>query len=105
MPDLHQHPTEHPLVHEDHHLRSCATLSSLYVASPGLDQAVCLQLWRPQWYQFVTSAFFHISFSHISNNIFFLYIFGRIGEPCLIAELWSFADLVSSASVVCLNHF
>ena len=35
---------------------------------------------RPQWYQFVTSLFLHANWAHISGNLFFLYIFGKLIE-------------------------
>ncbi|CAK9236561.1 unnamed protein product [Sphagnum troendelagicum] len=34
----------------------------------------------PQWYQFITSTFCHVSWSHLSSNLFFLYIFGKLVE-------------------------
>ncbi|CAI5461734.1 unnamed protein product [Closterium sp. Yama58-4] len=34
----------------------------------------------PRWYQFVTSTFCHAGWSHLSSNLFFLYIFGRLVE-------------------------
>ncbi|PPS45079.1 rhomboid family intramembrane serine protease [Chroococcidiopsis sp. TS-821] len=34
----------------------------------------------PAWYQFFTSMFCHANWAHISGNLFFLYIFGRIVE-------------------------
>ena len=35
---------------------------------------------RPQWWQWVTSIFCHANWSHLSGNIFFLYVFGKIVE-------------------------
>ncbi|KAH9604967.1 hypothetical protein KSS87_001784 [Heliosperma pusillum] len=35
---------------------------------------------RPAWYQFVTAAFCHASWNHLSSNLFFLYIFGKLVE-------------------------
>ncbi|XP_074287013.1 rhomboid-like protein 11, chloroplastic isoform X2 [Silene latifolia] len=35
---------------------------------------------RPAWYQFVTAAFCHGSWNHLSSNLFFLYIFGKLVE-------------------------
>ena len=32
---------------------------------------------RPQWWQFVTSAFVHQDFQHLSGNMFMLWAFGR----------------------------
>eukprot|EP00475_Leptophrys_vorax_P017512 TRINITY_DN24153_c0_g1_i2.p1 TRINITY_DN24153_c0_g1~~TRINITY_DN24153_c0_g1_i2.p1 ORF type:complete len:399 (+),score=-16.88 TRINITY_DN24153_c0_g1_i2:201-1397(+) len=34
----------------------------------------------PRWYQFVTATFCHANWSHLSSNLFFLYIFGRLVE-------------------------
>ncbi|MEM9512238.1 MAG: rhomboid family intramembrane serine protease, partial [Cyanobacteria bacterium P01_E01_bin.48] len=35
---------------------------------------------RPQWYQFVTSTLLHANWAHLSGNLFFLYIFGKLIE-------------------------
>ncbi|PSR91245.1 Rhomboid-like protein [Actinidia chinensis var. chinensis] len=35
---------------------------------------------RPAWYQFVTSTFCHANWQHLSSNLFFLYIFGKLVE-------------------------
>ncbi|XP_038696177.1 rhomboid-like protein 11, chloroplastic isoform X2 [Tripterygium wilfordii] len=35
---------------------------------------------RPTWYQFVTATFCHASWNHLSSNLFFLYIFGKLVE-------------------------
>ncbi|KAM0024039.1 putative rhomboid protease [Helianthus debilis subsp. tardiflorus] len=34
----------------------------------------------PVWYQFVTSTFCHANWNHLSSNLFFLYIFGKLVE-------------------------
>ncbi|KAL2643975.1 hypothetical protein R1flu_011562 [Riccia fluitans] len=34
----------------------------------------------PRWYQFVTATFCHINWTHLSSNLFFLYIFGKLIE-------------------------
>ncbi|GAA0176227.1 serine protease [Lithospermum erythrorhizon] len=34
----------------------------------------------PVWYQFVTSTFCHYNWEHLSSNLFFLYIFGKLVE-------------------------
>ncbi|WZZ36928.1 hypothetical protein YC2023_020329 [Brassica napus] len=34
----------------------------------------------PAWYQFVTATFCHASWNHLSSNLFFLYIFGKLVE-------------------------
>lgn len=35
---------------------------------------------RPAWYQFVTATFCHFNWNHLSSNLFFLYIFGKLVE-------------------------
>ncbi|KAK1312518.1 hypothetical protein QJS10_CPA07g00734 [Acorus calamus] len=35
---------------------------------------------RPAWYEFITSAFCHANWNHLSSNLFFLYIFGKLVE-------------------------
>lgn len=35
---------------------------------------------HPQWWQWVTSIFCHANWAHLSGNIFFLYVFGKIVE-------------------------
>ncbi|KDP34213.1 hypothetical protein JCGZ_07784 [Jatropha curcas] len=34
----------------------------------------------PAWYQFITATFCHASWGHLSSNLFFLYIFGKLVE-------------------------
>lgn len=34
----------------------------------------------PEWYQFVTATFCHANWKHLSSNLFFLYIFGKLVE-------------------------
>lgn len=34
----------------------------------------------PAWYQFVTATFCHADWNHLSSNLFFLYIFGKLVE-------------------------
>lgn len=34
----------------------------------------------PRWWQFVTSAFCHASWEHLSSNLFLLYVFGKLVE-------------------------
>lgn len=36
--------------------------------------------YRPAWFQFVTAAFCHANWNHLSSNLFFLYIFGKLVE-------------------------
>lgn len=50
-----------------------------------LDQVLPLQFLylnhaRPAWYQFFTSMFLHANWAHLSGNLFFLYIFGKLVE-------------------------
>ncbi|MEO0852854.1 MAG: rhomboid family intramembrane serine protease [Cyanobacteria bacterium J06648_11] len=35
---------------------------------------------NPQWYQFATSTVLHANWAHLSGNLFFLYIFGKLIE-------------------------
>ncbi|PHT74632.1 hypothetical protein T459_21909 [Capsicum annuum] len=35
---------------------------------------------RPAWYQFVTATFCHFNWNHLSSNLFFVYIFGKLVE-------------------------
>ncbi|CAN4076558.1 unnamed protein product [Withania somnifera] len=35
---------------------------------------------RPAWYQFLTATFCHFNWNHLSSNLFFLYIFGKLVE-------------------------
>lgn len=35
---------------------------------------------HPEWYQFVTATFCHANWEHLSSNLFFLYIFGKLVE-------------------------
>eukprot|EP00898_Chlorokybus_atmophyticus_P001930 jgi/Chlat1/2738/Chrsp182S02899 len=46
---------------------------------PGIT-ALYLNHSAPQLYQFVTSIFCHASWSHLSGNLFFLYVFGKLVE-------------------------
>ncbi|KAK9142587.1 hypothetical protein Syun_011987 [Stephania yunnanensis] len=34
----------------------------------------------PGWYQFITATFCHADWNHLSSNLFFLYIFGKLVE-------------------------
>lgn len=46
---------------------------------------------RPEWFQIVTATFCHANWKHISSNLFFLYIFGKLVEE----EEGSFALWIS----------
>ncbi|WJX09999.1 Rhomboid-like protein 11, chloroplastic [Trifolium repens] len=35
---------------------------------------------RPDWFQFLTATFCHANWNHLSSNLFFLYIFGKLVE-------------------------
>ncbi|QDZ23012.1 rhomboid peptidase [Chloropicon primus] len=43
-------------------------------------QPLMLYHMKPQWYQFLTSIFCHATWQHLSSNLFFLYIFGKLVE-------------------------
>jgi membrane associated rhomboid family serine protease len=45
-----------------------------------LMRSLYLQLDHPAWYQYVTSLFCHANWAHLSGNLFFLYLFGRLVE-------------------------
>lgn len=49
---------------------------------PGiaLTSTLALNHSNPAWYQFFTAMFSHASWAHLSGNLFFLYIFGRLVE-------------------------
>ncbi|XP_023637547.1 rhomboid-like protein 11, chloroplastic [Capsella rubella] len=51
------------------HLYNVRAIKSMYLYSDN-----------PVWYQFVTSTFCHADWNHLSSNLFFLYIFGKIVE-------------------------
>ena len=42
--------------------------------------ALYLHTRNPQWWQFITAAFCHYSWDHLSSNLFMLYTFGKIVE-------------------------
>lgn len=46
----------------------------------GAVKTLYLNHARPTWWQFVTSTFCHANWAHLSSNIFFLYIFGKLVE-------------------------
>ena len=46
----------------------------------SLMKSLYLQLDHPAWYQFVTASFCHANWTHLSGNLFFLYLFGRLVE-------------------------
>ncbi|XP_031119070.1 rhomboid-like protein 11, chloroplastic [Ipomoea triloba] len=56
----------------------------IYVADHILQvrgiKALYLYHNHPAWYQFVTSTFCHFNWNHLSSNLFFLYIFGKLVE-------------------------
>jgi len=46
---------------------------------PGI-KALYLYHGQPSWYQFITATFCHANWEHLSSNLFFLYIFGKLVE-------------------------
>ena len=59
----------------------CLVSFGLYnLASLSFMNLFPLNHLRPAWYQFVTSLFLHGNFGHLSGNLFFLYVFGKIVE-------------------------
>jgi membrane associated rhomboid family serine protease len=47
---------------------------------PGVSALLYLHHSRPHWWQFVTCAFCHGSWEHLSSNLFFLLTFGKTVE-------------------------
>ncbi|XP_042498084.1 rhomboid-like protein 11, chloroplastic [Macadamia integrifolia] len=45
----------------------------------GIQSLYLYHNW-PTWYQFVTATFCHANWNHLSSNLFFLYIFGKLVE-------------------------
>ncbi|KAI4380162.1 hypothetical protein MLD38_006383 [Melastoma candidum] len=45
----------------------------------GIQSLYLYHNW-PAWYQFVTATFCHADWNHLSSNLFFLYIFGKLVE-------------------------
>ncbi|KAK6236853.1 Peptidase S54 [Theobroma cacao] len=45
----------------------------------GIQSLYLYHKW-PAWYQFLTSTFCHANWKHLSSNLFFLYIFGKLVE-------------------------
>jgi len=43
-------------------------------------QSLYLNHAAPKWWQFVTCSFCHASWQHLSSNIFFVYVFGKLVE-------------------------
>lgn len=46
----------------------------------GLIKNLYLNHSSPAWYQFFTAMFCHANWAHLSGNLFFLYIFGKLVE-------------------------
>eukprot|EP00850_Spirogloea_muscicola_P018412 SM000168S02611 [mRNA] locus=s168:147428:150044:- [translate_table: standard] len=46
---------------------------------------------NPRWYQFITATFCHMDWKHLSSNLFFIYVFGKLVEE----EEGSFGVLAS----------
>jgi len=49
-------------------------------AGQGWVKSLYLNGANPQWWQFVTCIFCHYSWSHLTQNAFFLYVFGKFVE-------------------------
>ncbi|XP_042000496.1 rhomboid-like protein 11, chloroplastic [Salvia splendens] len=56
----------------------------IYVADHVFQVPLIKELYlyhnQPAWYQFIMSTFCHFNWSHLSSNLFFLYIFGKLVE-------------------------
>ncbi|MBW4665416.1 MAG: rhomboid family intramembrane serine protease [Chroococcus sp. CMT-3BRIN-NPC107] len=46
----------------------------------GFIRNLYLNFSSPSWYQFFTAMFCHANWAHLSGNLFFLYIFGKLVE-------------------------
>lgn len=46
----------------------------------GFIENLYLNFSSPAWYQFFTAMFCHANWAHLSGNLFFLYIFGKLVE-------------------------
>merc|ERR1719379_582347 len=58
-----------------------ANLALFAVGQAGYNiQPLMLYHLKPQWYQFLTCIFCHATWQHLSSNLFFLYIFGKLVE-------------------------
>lgn len=57
-------------------LLNCAFYAADHLAGLPVSK-LYLNHWSPRWYQFLTSAFCHASWQHLSGNAFLLLIFGR----------------------------
>jgi len=50
------------------------------LAGVGWVQSLYLNGANPQWWQFLTCTFCHYNWAHLSQNAFFLYVFGKLVE-------------------------
>lgn len=57
-------------------LLNCALYAADHLGGMPVSK-LYLNHWSPKWYQFLTSAFCHASWQHLSGNAFLLLIFGR----------------------------
>ncbi len=57
-------------------LLNCALYAADHLGGLPVSK-LYLNHWSPRWYQFLTSAFCHASWQHLSGNAFLLLIFGR----------------------------
>ncbi len=73
---------------------------ALFVADKALHlpgvAALYLHHSNPRWWQFLTAAFCHASWQHISGNAFMLLVFGRIVEEEARHEAISKCDIEKS---------
>lgn len=51
-----------------------------HILGLGFMRSLYLPLDGPSWYQYITSMFCHGSWLHLSGNMFFLYLFGKLIE-------------------------
>ena len=62
-------------------------------------QILALNTYNVEFYQFITSFFYHFSFEHISGNMFFIYFFGRLIEEQLGDKTFLNVYLLSGLTV------
>lgn len=73
-----------------------------HVAHLSWVQGLYLYNARARWWQFITAAFCHGSFEHLSGNLFMLYVFGRIVEEEEgVAGVWG-TYLICALGALCI---
>ncbi len=60
---------------------------------------------RGQYWRFITATLLHVDLSHVFNNVFGLYIFGRLLEPALGARRMLLLFIVSAVWGLLFSYF